>query len=320
MTPYLYMNAHYSNIYSINMNVEGSPKNKKIDSYVCFGVFLHTLYKAIEDYGVEEVSDVKLNMFIRMSPLTNVTTGVFRNNNCYLNNEDLMYFLNYVNKFIIPFSYKVMPATEAEMAPGNFIDSNYNIEDFVKIEVAVDPTKSRQYNLFLLSMLRYLFEFPFNVALYDAIKIKKAKLAASLNLFELAFALTTVSDAMLATSQGQYFTDVKNPAVIPLNILKKALVTKKSVNDIFEYTADFCEVNSPYIYKYATRCITFGESKKREDALRKYYMYYDSVKLNLEDSVVFGIVFKEDWETRYTVMYKDILQSLISHKRHLKNK
>lgn len=91
-----------------------------------------------------------------------------RDNNCLITKEQLIEHINEINKFH-KFEYKLK-----------------KIKDGYKLEFTIDAPL--MYHKIILSWLRYSYEFPFNVALYELFKVREEKgfkRLTMLNLFNL---------------------------------------------------------------------------------------------------------------------------------------
>ena len=102
-----------------------------------------------------------------------------KDNNCLITKEQLIEHINEINKFY-KFEYKLK-----------------TIKDGYKLEFTIDAPII--YHKIILSWLRYSYEFPFNVAIYEAFKIKEEKGFKRLTLLNL---FNLIGATMYCTKHG----------------------------------------------------------------------------------------------------------------------
>lgn len=140
----LSLNSIYS--YSIN----GGRKTGDMDSRPCFSQYLNRISN-------EEIEESELDIIV-----CNKTRDEIRkrsgNNFCLISKEDMADSLEYLkNTYQIPFEYTI---TEDKAYWGN--------EYHIKLKIARRKTEVK----FVLTWIRHFYEFPFNVFLVDAMKLK----------------------------------------------------------------------------------------------------------------------------------------------------
>ncbi len=307
----------YNNVNQTRIEYANSTNVHSIKNTVCYGGHLADLRAA--SYNNKDVIGATLTQYINLSNIHEIDE-YFVNNACFLEIEDIKYFLDYINKYIMPIEYmlkaKLHHNTLKALHKVCHTEETSSV-NFITLVIKEKITDARAYSLFRLSLVRYLFEFPYNVALYDAIKIKKAGLAKNLNLFELAHMFSAVSSPTKFFNDGQYFIHDKKPRIINLLKMKKTLKDITWINTFFSESTTPIDIDTPFITNEFTSVITPGKAELL--TFDKYSLYFDYKKRSLlTGKKIAYLEFKPNWKERYNIMYKNMIKDLSNSKKKKK--
>ena len=305
---------NYLNIYSADckdacLSLDAQPN-------VCFGSFYAYLTRIAKEAKVTKDSEVTITLIMRDASDNNM--NIFLGNNAMLlNKEDLNYYLNYINTYIMPFKYVVssLPNINKTLLAQR-ITAIQNKDTFVTLTVTFKVGTPKHESLFLLSLLRNLFEFPFNISLYDAIKIKRSGKAGKLNLFELSHLLSTITTFSKYMNADQYFCASKYLKLITLNKIKTALINHSTVNSVFEAISTNLEIMPTNIKTHVNNWIDLDKDANTYNCSTIYSLYFNTALV--EDhtkNLNMGLFFNPEWKTRYEKLYKENIETLLKLKR-----
>lgn len=177
--------------------------------------------------------------------------GGRRNHYCPFSKLQIKKWLQYVNKYLYKFNYKLVEESDHYL-------------------ITVDTNSDRIHCLFVLTCVRYLYEFPYNFQLYEAFRLKKItgfKTFTIINLINLVNRTMFVGDY-----NGHGFGECKH---ITLYSLRNKIKTMSSINGCFNSSrASYEKFNSNYIRnanfwipenkKYIKQRVQFYNQHKRE--------------------------------------------------------
>lgn len=206
----MYDFLNYCTIYS---SAGDTLKRKNSDGDACFGYIFRKL-AAAEKY--ENIYTIY--MFKNDRSILNES----KNNFCPFKKEDILFHITYL-RFIAPFSYSL----------STYIDKNNREMWMLKIKLNATGIVHKLF----LTWIRYLYEYPFTLAVYDALLLRKiGKFIKNSNYMNLInYTLSHYSDDFIhqipVTCCGY-----KGYIVEPLSRIKfkERLLRKTALNDIYK--------------------------------------------------------------------------------------
>lgn len=199
---------NYSTVYSAKGDIP-----IRLSSYACFGSILNRgLSLTKEHYEIYVVTDPKNALVYRRGHL------------CLLSEKGVKKHLMLARR-LFPFSYTVEPS---------------KFEEMDAFKITIDLNADKFYHRYLLTWVRYLWEFPFNLILNDALHMKHNYLnrESITNLFVLC--ANCYSDSPAAYSSGHSIS-CQEAQLLKEQELKariKEFATpayRKCINDIYPY-------------------------------------------------------------------------------------
>jgi hypothetical protein len=148
--------------------------NKRLSKEACFGEIFH--------YGVDASNpSIDNSYIIRIYPLGSKLYENKQNNACLVKRQDIINHLR-VLKRLFKFHYELKSVVE-------------DGESFYKLKIQLNAPLI--YHKYLLCWVRYLYEYPFNVFMLDAHRLKKLPIfkgTSLVNLFNLIGASSGIND------------------------------------------------------------------------------------------------------------------------------
>ena len=174
-----------------------------------------------------------------------------KNHYCPFNKLQINKWLQYINKYLYKFKYKLVEKSDCFL-------------------IKVDTHSDRIHCLFVLTCIRYLYEFPYNVHLYEAFRLKKITGFKSFSIIDL---INLVNRTMFTEyNAGHGFGECKH---ITLSKLRNNIKNMLSINSCFDLNyAKYEKFPSKQVYeskfwisdnkKYIEQRIQFYNQHKKE--------------------------------------------------------
>ena len=177
-------------------------------------------------------------------------------NYCPLSHEDILLYIQQLQE-LQPFSCSV--EFDAEF-PKDF--KKYNWKSMMKLNVSIEADLMR--HKFVLTALRYLWEYPFNVELYEAMRLKKE--FPQLNILMLHHLVMGTFDAGERIHQLGYVGRI--PVKLNHDIIQTALEMYNEVNRIYDKNYidvdDIANFKNIRKYNWKDTDLLFDKQKQEE--------------------------------------------------------
>lgn len=160
-------------------------------------------------------------------------------NYCMLTHDDILAYIHQLQE-LQPFFCSV--EFDAKF-PNSF--KKYNWKSMMKLNVSIDANFMR--HKFVLTALRYLWEYPFNIELYEAMRLRKE--FPQLNILMLHHLVMGTFDAGERIHQLGYVGKI--PMKLDHDILQAALEIRDGVNDI--YDGNYTDTDDVASFEYIIR-------------------------------------------------------------------
>lgn len=193
---------------------------QKPHTYVCFERLMESLGLYREPFPI--------NVWV-----LNQTHNDFQNHNFIIKRRQMNKWMDLIAS-VYPFTYKIHKTTLYE-EPAYRVHINIK-GNYVQI-------------LFVLTAIRYFYEYPFNVLLYDAFKLKKLDKFKKYDLINLcSYVIHCIFNDRIFNSDHSL---TRNPKYTPLSIMQKKILYASCVHDVIYRQTEF-----KYIYNFDKRIFT----------------------------------------------------------------
>lgn len=217
--------------------------NKELDVEACFGNIFHT--------GKQTLTET-YNIIVYQG--TSLSKNEHESNACLLDKRQIINHLNQL-KYFYPFKFKI-----SEEAEWN------NVYDVFILTITL-VKKPLMFHKYLLTWVRYLYEYPYNVILFDAYKLKK----------ESCFRFTSISN-LFNLILGCFNENPRTIHQIPDNKISESLSRKEiktkleeidRLNDIYKYLKDKNKVIPEGVKGFQSTDLEYWENEEIYEKYRK---------------------------------------------------